>query len=168
MTAIRFASIGLVLLGGIDGWRRILRRSAAPVSLAADAAVLILGVVLALLAGFPAILWLVLFVLTFPVFVYAWASPNIPLTRAEAKRQMRPQDQMNLTGQDATKVTRLFAWASLASAAAVLLAGAVSVAWGTTSVVAKVVLLVLLAVAALVVVILGLLIWKTRRSSAQT
>lgn len=155
MTLLRLVSIALVLLGGIDGWRRVLRHPRTRlIWLAADAGLLILGVILALFARFEALFWLVVLILTLPVFAYIW-SPTAT-TREEAKTQppMRQSDQAN--------ATKLLAWASLAAVATFLLAGVAGVVWNSLPTVAKVGALVCLGGGFLASVALT---WKARRSS---
>jgi hypothetical protein len=156
MTALRFVSLGIVAVAGIDGWRRVLRPSPNRSGwLAADAGLLLCGVVLALRARFAAIFWLVLLILTFPLFAYAWSPLPVKWTRVNTKPPMQRSTQ--------AKTTKLATWVSLLSVATFFLAGVAGLVWESLSTVARTGVLLILAIIFSAMVALA---WKARRSSA--
>jgi hypothetical protein len=156
MTALRFVSLGIVAVAGIDGWRRVLRPSLNRSGwLAADAGLLVCGVVLALFARFAAIFWVVLLVITFPLFFYAWSPLPVKWTREKTKPPTQRSTQ--------TKATKLAIWVSLLAVVIFFLAGVAGLVWGSLSTVARTGVLLILAVISSAMVVLA---WKARRSSA--
>jgi 4-hydroxybenzoate polyprenyltransferase len=126
MMLLRFVSIGLVSVGGVDAWRRILGQRR---GLAADAAILAVGVATALLASFEGIFWVVLLVFVLPIVGFIW-SP-IPETR------QRPKTQPQTASSDQTKGTNLLEWGIVVAAAGVLLAGLAGIGWNRLATVAR-------------------------------
>jgi hypothetical protein len=158
MNAIRIVALVIVVGAGIDGWRRILRPARGQVRpgwVGADAAALLLGSVIGLLARFPSILWAVLGIVTLPVFGYIWTWP-IDLS---SRRRRPPPSQPPF--EEAVRLSRLVAWANLLSAAVFLLAGAAGLAWDAVSIGIRA---LLVAVLALMCAALGVLIARIRKA----
>jgi hypothetical protein len=72
-------------------------------------------VILALFARFAAIFWLVLLILTFPLFAYARSPLPVKWTRVKTKPPMQRSTQ--------TKTKKLATWVSLLAVATFFLAG---------------------------------------------